>query len=128
MPLCVLHYDCFFGDVTFCVEGVGFSTHWGWGPVLDFALVLSSMLNALHNGEECVFELTDSSHALRITREGGESAVSASYANMAVSAHFAELHSAANEFLFRLEKDLVKSCPGLEITLNSSSLSCARGK
>lgn len=114
VPLWALHYDCFLGDIHFCVERVDFSTHWGWVPVLDFALVLSSMLNALQRGEESVFEFTESSHALRISRDGDIAAVSASYVKVASRAHFAELHSVVNEFLSSLEEDLLKSCCGIE--------------
>jgi len=50
VPEWVLRYECFLGDVTFKIDNVDFSTHWGWVPVLDFALGLSSALGGLESG------------------------------------------------------------------------------
>ena len=68
VPEWVLRYECFLGDVTFKIDNVDFSTHWGWVPVLDFALGLSSALDGLESGKSGIFEFTESEAFIRCSR------------------------------------------------------------
>jgi len=75
-----LRYDLFLGNVVLHGDGADFSASWGWVPVLDFALCLKAIAEALeHSAAEC-FEFTESDAALEFRRDGKEVEVSSNYA------------------------------------------------
>lgn len=60
------------GDVIFIVYEVDLSARWGWVPVLDFALGLDAIVDALAPegaGDE-VFEFTESDATIVFRRDG----------------------------------------------------------
>src|SRR3712207_3536434 len=55
-----LRYDLFLGDVLFKIDEVDLSARWGWIPVIDFALTLHLMTDALEPNQTKIFEFTES--------------------------------------------------------------------
>jgi hypothetical protein len=75
-----LRYGTFLGDISLQIGDIDFSAYWGWIPLLDFAYCLKGMSDEMLAGEpESVFEFTESDAVLRLTREGQNVLVAASY-------------------------------------------------
>jgi hypothetical protein len=110
-----LRYDCFLGDVTFMVFEVDLSANWGWVPVLDFALSLVSIVDALAvgDGAEGLFEFTESDAAISFRRVGDAVEIEASYVPGLARVGYADLRGAAKRFLLRILEDLIGQHPDL---------------
>jgi hypothetical protein len=79
-----LRYGAFLGDISLQIGDIDFSAKWGWIPLLDFAYCLKSMSDEMLAGEpETVFEFTESDAVLRLTRDGQNVLVAASYVGTA---------------------------------------------
>jgi hypothetical protein len=117
VPEWALRYECFLGDVTFKIDDVDFSTHWGWVPVLDFALVLSSALDGLESGKSGIFEFTESEAFIRCGRSDDIVEVSASYSPGIARVPFEEIRAVVREFVDRLADRLRNEHPGLRSNL-----------
>ncbi len=114
VPEWVLRYECFLGDVTFKIDNVDFSTHWGWVPVLDFALGLSSALDGWKSGKSGIFEFTESEAFIRCSRSDHMVEVSASYSPGIARVPFEEIRAVVRDFVDRLADRLRKEHPGLK--------------
>ena len=77
-----LRYGLFLGDVYLRDPdaGVDLSGPWGWVPVLDFALSLKAIVEALQQEESVRFEFTESEAALDFRRDGDDVEIAATYA------------------------------------------------
>lgn len=112
-PEWALRYECFLGDLRFKIDGADFSTHWGWVPVLDFALAMSSLLDALEPGEAQTFEFTESEAFIRLSRTEDFVEVSASYLPVTARVQLEDLRTAARDFARRLGGRLGDEHPAL---------------
>jgi hypothetical protein len=110
-----LRYEYFLGDVIFMVFEVDMSAKWGWVPVLDFALSLDSIVDALAVGEraEGLFEFTESDAAISFRRLADAVEIEASYVPGLATISYAHLELAAKAFLHRVLKDLTSDYPQL---------------
>lgn len=102
VPAWALRYECFLGDIRFEVDEVDFSTHWGWVPVLDFALGMSNLLDALEHGSEQTFEFTESEAVIRMKRIDGLVELTTSYSPGVMRVDVGELREAARDLVRRL--------------------------
>lgn len=105
----VLRYDCFLGDVIFVVYEIDLSARWGWVPVLDFALALDSIVDALATGDEAeeLFEFTESDASISFRRAGDVVEIDASYVPDVVNVGYADLRGEAKRFLLRVLEGLI---------------------
>lgn len=109
-----LRYDCFTGDVILVVDGLDYSARWGWVPVLDFALALDDLVDALTAGDGVeVLEFTESEATLTFRRTGTEVTVAASWRPDSAVTPYADLRASAKAFLGRVLSDLVTRYPPL---------------
>jgi hypothetical protein len=107
-----LRYDVFLGDVVFKVDGADFSTHWGWVPVLDFAICLLSVLEDLSTGkEQSSIEFTESEAELVFKRVPGQILITSNYNGHQVSAGYKELEDAFVAFSIRVLSDFQRLNP-----------------
>ncbi len=69
------------GDIILRAEQTDLSANWGWIPLIDFALALREIAEALAiaDGSE-TFEFTESEATLEFKRQGQKVAISGSYA------------------------------------------------
>ena len=109
----MLRYDCFLGDLQFKVGDLDFSTHWGWVPVLDFALGISSLLDLLEPGDSRVFEFTESEAVIQLSRIGDSVEVASSYSPGTARVDAEELRAAVRDFVRNLGRRLGAKHPSL---------------
>lgn len=111
----VLRYDCFLGDVIFLVYQVDLSARWGWVPVLDFALGLNAIVDALAGEDivEEVFEFTESDATIAFRRDGVAVEVEASYVPGAARVAYKDLRAAVKGFVVRVLGDFTRDHPEL---------------
>jgi len=111
----VLRYDCFLGDVIFLVYEVDLSARWGWVPILDFALGLDAIVNALgrDDGVAQVFEFTDSDATIAFRRDGEAVEVKASYVPGAARVAYRDIRAAVKAFMARVLDDFARDHPEL---------------
>ena len=115
-----LRYDHFLGDIRFRVGEADFSTHWGWVPVLDFALGICHLLDAIGEHGASAFEFTESESTLRLSRDGNELTVSADYAPGVGTTTILEARAAASRFARSLGARLTGMYPALRHNQNFS--------
>jgi hypothetical protein len=111
----VLRYDCFLGDVIFLVYEVDLSARWGWVPVLDFALGLNAIVDALASGgaDEEVFEFTESDATIAFRRDGDAVEIEASFVPGAARVGYEDLRAAVKHFVVRVLDDFSHEHPEL---------------
>lgn len=111
----VLRYDCFPGDVIFLVYEVDLSARWGWVPVLDFALGLNAIVDALarEGVDEEVFEFTESDATIAFRRERDAVEIEASYVPGAARVNYADLRASVKLFVVRVLDDFAGDHPEL---------------
>jgi hypothetical protein len=104
-----LRYDCFLGDVIFMVYEMDLSARWGWVPVLDFALALDAIVDALAVGHEVeeLFEFTESDASILFRRAGDLVEVDASYVPDVATVSYADLRGEVKQFLLRVLEGLI---------------------
>lgn len=111
----VLRYDLFLGDIIFVIGEIDLSARWGWVPVLDFALGLSAVIDAVgrHADHKHVFEFTESEATIGFRREGDAVEIRASYAFGAARVTYEDLHTSVRGFVARVLDDVVRQHPEL---------------
>lgn len=104
-----LRYDCFLGDVIFIVYELDLSGRWGWVPVLDFALGLDAIIDALGAGDEVeeLFEFTESGASISFRRTGDRVEIDASYVPDVATVGYADLRGEVKRFLLRVLEGLI---------------------
>jgi hypothetical protein len=108
-----LRYHCFLGDIVLRIDDVDLSTHWGWVPVLDFAVALHAIAHGMDTEPHRVFTFTESDATLEFDRDGDVVNVQASYAPGIAEMPYAEFVEAADAFLRRVVCDLTSTHPEL---------------
>lgn len=111
----VLRYRFFLGDLTFVIDEVDLSAPWGWVPVLDFALALEAISDALAGGvaSDELFEFTESDASIRFRAIGDKVEVEASYAPGIASVDLGVLRQQARRFSDRVLADAIGRHPEL---------------
>lgn len=111
----VLRYDCFLGDVIFMAFEVDLSAEWGWVPILDFALSLDWIVEALveESGTEGTFEFTESDATIVFRRIGDSVEIQASYVAGSAKVGYVDLRRSARRFLLKVLRDFVGLYPDL---------------
>lgn len=107
-----LRYSVFLGDVVFKADGADFSTHWGWVPMLDFAICLLSVLDDLSAGkEQSSIEFTESDAELVFRSRHGLVLITSSYNNNHASTSYRELEDAFVAFSIKVFSDFHRLNP-----------------
>ena len=76
-----LRYYAATGDIILRNDQVDLSARWGWIPLVDFALALREIANALSVTEGSrIFEFTESDATIQFERRGQNITIGASYA------------------------------------------------
>jgi hypothetical protein len=105
------------GDVALSSDQTDLSANWGWIPLIDFALALREIAEALSesDGSE-TFEFTESEATLQFDRIGDEIVITSSYAPGDLRAPFSVFQNKVDEFARRLNKELLQKHPELELS------------
>jgi hypothetical protein len=107
-----LRYGVFLGDLVFKVDDADFSTHWGWVPILDFAICLLGVLEDLSTGkEQSSIEFTESEAELVFKRVPGLILITSNYTSHQASAGYKELEDASVAFSIMVFSDFQRSNP-----------------
>jgi hypothetical protein len=93
---------------------VDLSAKWGWIPLIDFAVALWKIAEALaaSDGSE-MFEFTESDATLQFERRGDEMIIRGSYATEEITLPFAAFVEQTADFARRLDGDLLAKRPEL---------------
>lgn len=110
-----LRYDLFLGDFVFKVGDADLSTHWGWVPVLDFAIALRLIARRLAAGSDAIetFEFTESDAEIVFRRTGQVVEIEADYAEAKGQTSVSELSKQAERFCSRVVRELTDRYPQL---------------
>jgi hypothetical protein len=102
------------GDIILRADRTDLSARWGWIPLIDFALALQKIAEALavHDGSE-TFEFTESDAILQFDRRGEELTIHGSYAAGEITVPFAAFADKATDFARRLDRELLSKRPEL---------------
>ena len=102
------------GDIILRAGETDLSANWGWIPLIDFALALREIAEALavEEGSE-TFEFTESEATLKFERQGQEVAISGSYAPGIVRVPLPVFKHQVKEFARRLSAELLARRPEL---------------
>jgi hypothetical protein len=102
------------GDIILRADRTDLSARWGWIPLIDFALALQKIAEALavHDGSE-TFEFTESDAILQFDRRGEKLTIHGSYAAGEITVPFAEFADKATDFARRLDRELLSKRPEL---------------
>lgn len=111
-----LRYCAATGDIILRQDQTDLSARWGWIPLIDFALALREIANALGvtEGSE-TFEFTESDATLRFERRGQEVTISGSYAMGEIIVSFTAFREQATDFGRRLNGELLAKRPELRL-------------
>lgn len=109
-----LRYDCLLGDIHFRIDHAGFSTEWGWVPVLDFALGLSNLVDSVATTGEESLEFTESEAEIRVRRRADDLLeVTSTYSAGVGAISHEDLYRSSRDFLRKLADRLVVEHPAL---------------
>ena len=108
-----IHYDLFWGDISFRIDGAEFDTHWGWVPIVDFAVFLHSITTGLNEGMADTFKFTESDASITFRRIADEVEVKSNYCASAARVPYPELFAVATTFLKRVLNEVVAQYPSL---------------
>ena len=102
------------GDIILQSEQTDLSANWGWIPLIDFALALRQISEALAiaEGDE-TFEFTESEATLDFRRRGQEVKISGSYAPGELIVPLPVFMKQVSEFAQRLDAELLAKRPEL---------------
>jgi hypothetical protein len=102
------------GDIVLRNDQADLSARWGWIPLIDFALALRKIAEALaaSDGSE-TFEFTESDATLQFDRRGAEITIRGSYAVGEITLPFAEFADRTADFARRLDAELLAKQPEL---------------
>jgi hypothetical protein len=122
-----LRYYAAPGDVVLCTDQVDLSANWGWIPLIDFALALREIVEALSEREGSEkFEFTESEATLQFDRVGDEIVITSSYAPGELRAPFSVFRNQVDEFGPRLDRELLQKHPELELNPDYQRLKLSR--
>lgn len=109
-----LRYYAATGDIILRKDQTNLSARWGWIPLIDFALAMRKIAEALAvtEGRE-TFEFTESEAKLQFDRRGEEMTISGSYAPGEITIPFAAFIEKAEDFGHRLDAELLAKRPEL---------------
>jgi hypothetical protein len=106
------------GDIVLRNDQADLSARWGWIPLIDFALALLEIIEALAvNDGSQTFEFTESDATLQFDRRGEEIAIRGSYAVGEITLPFAAFTDRATDFARRLDAELLAKRPELKLNL-----------
>ena len=117
------------GDVMLGGGQTDLSANWGWIPLIDFALALVEIADALSatEGSE-TFEFTESEATLQFDRVGEEVTITSSYAPGEIRASLPEFRNQVDDFARRLDKALLQKHPELELNPEYQRLKLFRSR
>src|ERR1700675_1184757 len=100
------------GDIILRNDQTDLSARWGWIPLIDFALALREITQALavKDGGE-LFEFTESDATLQFERHGPEMMIRGSYADGEITVPFAAFTDQVKDFGRRLDIELLAKRP-----------------
>jgi hypothetical protein len=111
-----LRYYLAIGDLILRNDQTDLSARWGWIPLIDFALAMREIAEALELTEGAqTFEFTESDATLDFERRGEEMIVSGSYATGEIIVPFAAFKEQAADFARRLDVEVRAKRPDLEL-------------
>jgi hypothetical protein len=104
------------GDIILRTDQTDLSAKWGWIPLIDFALALRKIVEALgvQDGSE-TFEFTESDANLQFDRRGEELTIHGSYTAGEIIVPFAAFADQATDFARRLGSELLSKRPELRL-------------
>jgi hypothetical protein len=109
-----LRYYAATGDIILRQDQTNLSARWGWIPLIDFALAMREIAEALAVAEGSeTFEFTESEATLQFERRGEEVAISGSYAPGEIKIPFTTFDERARDFALRLDAELLAKRPEL---------------
>ena len=102
------------GDIILRADQADLSAIWGWIPLIDFALALREIAEALAAAEgNETFEFTESEATLNFERQGQEVVISGSYAPGEVVIPFTVFREQVRDLSRRLDAELLAKHPEL---------------
>jgi hypothetical protein len=117
------------GDVMLGRGETDLSANWGWIPLIDFALALLEIADALSAAEGSeTFEFTESEATLQFDRVGEEVSITASYAPGEIRVPLPEFRNQVDDFARRLDKALLQKHPELELNPEYQRLKLVRSR
>jgi hypothetical protein len=104
------------GDIVLRNDQADLSARWGWIPLIDFALALRKIAEALaaSDGSE-TFEFTESDATLQFDRRGAEIIIRGSYGVGEITLPFGEFVDRTEDFARRLDAELLAKRPELRL-------------
>jgi hypothetical protein len=109
-----LRYYAATGDIILRQDQTNLSARWGWIPLIDFALAMREIAEALAVAEGSeTFEFIESEATLQFERRGEEVAISGSYAPGEIKIPFTTFDERARDFALRLDAELLAKRPEL---------------
>lgn len=113
-----LRYALFLGNAYMRepTEQIDFSAAWGWVPVLDFALSLKSVSEALNEENNVKFEFTESDAVINFERMADDVEITASYAPGRIRLSYAQFRTQVLAFARRVVNELCTQ--NLQLTAN----------
>jgi hypothetical protein len=103
------------GDIILREAQTDLSTHWGWVPLVDFAVGLRDIAAAIEAGiaPARTFEFTESDATLEFERHGADVTIRSSYAPGEIVLPSGEFRKQALDFGRRLDMELLSTLPEL---------------
>jgi hypothetical protein len=102
------------GDIVLRNDQADLSARWGWIPLIDFALALRKIAEALAAGDGSeTFEFTESDATLQFDRLGAELTIRGSYAVGQITLPFVAFADRTADFARRLDAELLAKRPEL---------------
>jgi hypothetical protein len=109
-----LRYYAATGDIILRTDQTNLSAIWGWIHLIDFALAMRKIGEALAiGGGSETFEFTESEAKLQFDRRGQEMTISGSYAPGEITIPFTVFVEKATDFAQRLDAELLAKRPEL---------------
>jgi hypothetical protein len=109
-----LRYYAATGDIILTTDQTNLSARWAWIPLIDFALAMRKIGEALAAGEGSeTFEFTESEAKLQFDRRGQEMTISGSYAPGEITIPVAAFLEKVRDFAQRLDAELLAKRPEL---------------
>jgi hypothetical protein len=122
-----LRYYVAQGDVVLGTDQTDLSADWGWIPLVDFALALREIADALSESEGSeTFEFTESEATLQFDRVGDKVVITSSYTPGEVTVPFSDFRKQVDEFAQRLDKELLQRHPELGLNPEYQRLKLSR--
>jgi hypothetical protein len=109
-----LRYYAATGDIILRDDQTDLSARWGWIPLIDFALAMREVAEALAVPEgNKTFEFTESEATLQFDRRGQELIISGSYATGKITMPFTAFVEKTRDLAQRLDAELLAKRPEL---------------